>query len=850
MTTTAREPADAEESSPHSLALAGLAASSEPSHRVQFYEHDEQLYPVVSDYVQVGLAARQTVLVIATLRHWAAVSGSLRAMGVDVERASASGQLIIRDANQLLELSPPNGASAGAGAGIDVEVLRELVAPAGERANAQSGGQLRVYAEIVDLFWQNGQRRAALRLEAHWQELQRELRFALLCAYHSAPFHAQPQDIHDVCGMHGQVAASSPERPQIAFATTAGAQHARLLIAEIGRRKELEQSLRRSLAELQGSHAHVHEHQHEREHLERARISRATAEQAAERLVTITAAIADAVTAEQVYEAIVDRAAAALGATTAVLWVLGADEIARPARAYGHAPAALQNFDILPLTAASDSPALDAMQQRGAIWLDSAAALFERYPAFADGLAARGARCLGCLPLLVHERRLGALMFTFDEAIDPDRHAFLAMVARHSAQALERLRLLEAEQHSRALAQASAARAELLYQLAAALIAAERIEDVFEPALAAIAAALGAERSAILAFDRDDVMRFKAWRGLSDEYRRAVEGHSPWPRDARDPEPLAIPDVACDASLSGFLPLFHREGIGALAFIPLSAGGRLLGKFMVYYASPRRLAPDELSLATAIANHCAVALAHFAMLNELQTSVHFNEMFTGMLGHDLRTPLSAITTAAQLLRELDESGRSARPLARILSSGARMARMIDQLLDFTRVRVGTNLRLELASCDLLRALTQVVDELDPAQSNARSPIFRIEHDGDVTGSWDADRLLQVFSNLLANALQHGTLEHGVSIRVDGTERECVQISVHNMGAIPASLLPRVFEPLTGGERRRDRSRGLGLGLYISREIVNAHRGTIAVQSSDVAGTTFVVTLPRASAQRP
>jgi K+-sensing histidine kinase KdpD len=845
MTTTAqaREGADPQALlSQAAVALAAAAGSREPSHCVQFYEHDEQLYPLVSDYLQVGLAAGHAVLVIATARHWAAVSGSLRAMGVDIDRAAASGQLCYRDAHELLA----QGRAADGGAGPDFELLDAEIHRAIELAEAPQTGQLRVYGEVVDLLWQAGQRQAALRLEARWEDLQREHGFALLCAYHSSPFNDHPQDIHDVCGLHSRVAPTTPDRSQISLLSTPGAQHARILVAEIARRKELEYSLQRSIEELRRAHDDVERRETSHQQFQAARDAAA---QRAERLVTITAAIADAVTAEQVYAAIVDRAAGALGATTAVLWVLGDDGNARVMRARGYPESALRQFDVMPLTAAESSPALDAMRERRAIWIASPAALVERYPVLAKGAAPELSGCLCCLPMLVQDRTLGALGFTFDEPIDHDRFTFLAMVARYSAQALERLRLLEAERHSRAEAQASAARAELLYQLAAALIAAERIEDVFGPALDAIAAALGAERSAILAFDRDDVMRFKAWRGLSDEYRRAVEGHSPWSRAARDPAPLPIADVTQDPSLSGFLPLLRSEGIGALAFIPLSAGGRLIGKFMVYYTSPRSLGADELTLATAIANHCAAAIAHFDMLAELQASVHFNDIFTGMLGHDLRTPLSAITAAAQLMRERNDSERSARPLARILNSGARMARMIDQLLDFTRVRIGTNLRLELAPCDLMHALTQVMEELDAAQTEPHAPQFSISLAGETTGIWDADRLLQVFSNLLANATQHGAIEQGVSVRVDGSERERVQISVHNMGAIPAALLPNVFEPLTGGERRRDKSRGLGLGLYISREIVKAHRGTIEVRSNEIEGTTFVVTLPRAASSR-
>jgi signal transduction histidine kinase len=103
----------------------------------------------------------------------------------------------------------------------------------------------------------------------------------------------------------------------------------------------------------------------------------------------------------------------------------------------------------------------------------------------------------------------------------------------------------------------------------------------------------------------------------------------------------------------------------------------------------------------------------------------------------------------------------------------------------------------------------------------------------------------VFSNLVANAMQHGTPGPIVSVRVDGTRLDVVHVEVHNHGAISLGLLPNLFEPMSGGEHRHARSQGLGLGLYISQQIVKGHGGSIEVRSSDASGTTFVVVLPRA-----
>src|SRR3954469_509256 len=128
-----------------------------------------------------------------------------------------------------------------------------------------------------------------------------------------------------------------------------------------------------------------------------------------------------------------------------------------------------------------------------------------------------------------------------------------------------------------------------LFELSERLQHITGVQEVYDAALDAITRALSCERASILLYDDKDVMRFVAWRGLSDHYRRAVEGHSPWTRDAQNPQPLIVTNVETDAAMTAYLPLFRAEGIVALAFIPLVAGGRLVGKFMVYYDRPREL---------------------------------------------------------------------------------------------------------------------------------------------------------------------------------------------------------------------------------------------------------------------
>lgn len=133
------------------------------------------------------------------------------------------------------------------------------------------------------------------------------------------------------------------------------------------------------------------------------------------------------------------------------------------------------------------------------------------------------------------------------------------------------------------------------------------LDDVYGAALDTLAECLGVSRASVLLFDPDGVMRFKAYRGLSSEYRAAVEGHSPWAPDAADVEPVLVPDVAQESSLDRFLPILAREGIAALAFIPMVSVGRVIGKFMLYYDTQHAFDDEEVELAAVIS--AAVAFA-------------------------------------------------------------------------------------------------------------------------------------------------------------------------------------------------------------------------------------------------
>ncbi|WP_224242916.1 ATP-binding response regulator [Hyalangium gracile] len=222
----------------------------------------------------------------------------------------------------------------------------------------------------------------------------------------------------------------------------------------------------------------------------------------------------------------------------------------------------------------------------------------------------------------------------------------------------------------------------------------------------------------------------------------------------------------------------------------------------------------------------------------------FREQFLAVLGHDLRNPLNAISGNAGLLLRyggLTEPQRKA--INRISISSDRMARMINDLLDFTRARLGGGYPVNRARMNVHDVLRQVVEELEVAHPQRR---LELDVSGNGWGDWDADRIAQAASNLVGNAVQYSPEDSpvGVSARDEG-EGICVQ--VHNQGLpIPAERLPQIFDPFVRGvDSKRGAARtGLGLGLYITHEIVRAHGGTLRVTSTEADGTRFSMSLPR------
>lgn len=226
-------------------------------------------------------------------------------------------------------------------------------------------------------------------------------------------------------------------------------------------------------------------------------------------------------------------------------------------------------------------------------------------------------------------------------------------------------------------------------------------------------------------------------------------------------------------------------------------------------------------------------------LKERTETLRLSEMFSAMLGHDLRNPLATIIGSAQLLPRMTRDPEILRVAERMETSGMRMNRMIGDMLDLARARLAGGIPVHAEPADLRVVVDKVVQEYAATWPQRR---IDLRASGDLAGEWDADRIAQIAGNLVGNALQHGDAEAPVEVFLDGRERPTVELTVANAGTIPDDVLPYVFDPFRRA-RQHGRSDGLGLGLYIARQLAQSHRGTIEV---DAAGNRIAlrVRLPR------
>jgi signal transduction histidine kinase/CheY-like chemotaxis protein len=581
-----------------------------------------------------------------------------------------------------------------------------------------------------------------------------------------------------------------------------------------------------------------------------------------DRLRDFAARLSEAGTVAQVCRALFEQGLVSAGAKAGAVYLLdAAGEALEVVDALGYPEAVLAPWRRIPLT--SPTPIAEAVREQRSIWLASLEEWRLRYP----DVDARGMHEAAIsLPLLVKGRVLGVIGLSFPRArafTEMDR-AFFAAQAHACAQALERVRLTTEERRAHEQARAAAARLQVLAEASDAFNVTSRDLGVLLDTVAGQVTRHLAESCALyLLSDDGQRLELATFRHVDPEaealYRQVLrvplapgEGFSG--RVFQGSQPRLIPVLTPESLRAVVKPEHHaaveRFPIHSLVGVPLRMRGRVVGALSVCRFSPGRpFTREDQELLEELAAKAALSIENARLFaeqqraqEELRRRAEFEQQLVGIVSHDLRNPLAAISMSAGLLEKKGElSDSQKRTVARIGQATERAARMIRDLLDFTKARLGGGIALHRQPTDLGDVVRQVVDEVLVAHPGRH---VELDVTAEVRGEWDPDRIAQVLTNLLGNALTYSPAGAPVKVTACG-DGDSALLSIFNGGTpIPPELLPRLFEPMTRGALKEGQSsRSIGLGLYIVRDIVRGHGGSVDVVSSAEHGTTFTVRLP-------
>ncbi len=543
-----------------------------------------------------------------------------------------------------------------------------------------------------------------------------------------------------------------------------------------------------------------------------ARLARARAD----RLFAVSSALSHALLPEEVAHVVVREGSAALEARTASLALLSADGTAfELAASHGFPEGVLGGWRRFPL----DTPVMF----RG-VWRTGQPVLYETLEGFLRDYPEQAGSpvLLGCafaaIPLRVSGRVIGAFGFSFahERTFPAEELQFMESIGHQCSLAIERARLYAAEREARAEA--------------------ERLRDELASERALLEAVLRQLPVGVIIAQPDGRM-VMGNAAMASIIQRPLQPPASLPEYEvftclrPDGTPLPREEWPLTRSL--------RHGVSVVnepVTLVQEDGSRTR---LELSSTPVRDTEGRTVAGVVVTTDVT---AHLELQEALRREADVREKLLGIVSHDLRSPLQAITTSTQLLlRSEPLAPPQERWTKRIQASTRRMGHLIRDLLDFARVRQGGTLPLQGQLIRLEDACRNAVDELLAAHPQR---LILLDVRGATYGEWDPNRMEQLIGNLVANALTHGAEDSPVQVRLNG-EGEQVVLEVANVGnPIPPALLTRLFEPFTRASSEGDALKGVGLGLFIVKEIVTAHGGDIRVSSSVEEGTMFRVMLPR------
>jgi signal transduction histidine kinase len=622
--------------------------------------------------------------------------------------------------------------------------------------------------------------------------------------------------------------------------------------------------------------------------MEADRARRAIAERRAfqaDRIAQLTASLAQARTPAAAIEAALQEPLHALGADAGLVLLMSSDARAEVARVVGHSPEAAATLGAL----AVKTPASDAIGRGAPVFIVSPEIRASEYGTPGGAFGATIA-----IPLMIGSRVVALVQLDFASArafTDDDRE-YLDTLATRAAQALDRTWQYEYAIRARAEAEtqraradqeiferqtmelalraseargrALAARTSRLHGLTAALSEAVTLDAVGRAVVQQGRTAVGAVAAEVtLLLEKGTVFQtlYAQGEGLQTEpgQRSRVEAGLCATEAVSSGTPVFVASFEeWQARYPKAASLAADGGYVSSATVPLLVEGAPIGVLAFYFTAPVNFDHEYRELLVSVAQDCAQALDRARLYEaaqqaraEAEAANRLKDEFVSIVSHELRTPLNAILGWTAMLRRGDPEGTlTARALQSVHDNAARQARLIDELLDFSKVTSG-HLALARDPVDLRHLLRGVVESLIP-QAVEHGVTLELSPVPGTTVIGDQPRLEQVFFNLLGNALKFTPEGGRVSMTVLADE-EVAEVRVADTGlGIEPEFLPFVFERFRQSDDTAGREfGGLGLGLSIARQLVEAHNGTIRVESEGRGkGAVFTVRLPAHSGEAP
>ena len=579
------------------------------------------------------------------------------------------------------------------------------------------------------------------------------------------------------------------------------------------------------------------------------------------RLHRLTAHLSTTLHVADVAAIVVDEGKSALSAYSVALWQLEpATNRLALVRASGYTAETRASVESLPLD--PQTPIADAVVRGEPIWLSSRAHYEARYAVSAErtrGFMSHG-YSVAALPVMLEGDPVGVLAFTFleEREFDDDDRAYLSFLALHCGQGFERARMYESESRARREAEVAKERALFLVKaselLGSSLDYEQTLRNVANLAVPNIGDWCGVDLvdeaggpANQVAVAHVDPNKVKFAHELRLRYPPDPNGASGVPNVLRTGSSELYAEIPDELLVAGSVDAEHlrisRElGLRSAMVVPIKDRGAVVGAISFVIAdSDRRYTTDDLIMAEQLGERAGAAISNARLYKEARDAIRERDEFMLVAGHELRTPLAALSLhheALMMTRDGTPLDKVRERGVKLRSQSERLGRLVEDLLDVSRLSAG-RLTLDPEELDLGELVREVVDRMRDELERAHSPVT-LDVD-QVRGRWDRARIDQIVTNLVGNALKYGR-GSPIEVRVKRVgDLANIIVADHGIG-IAAEDQPRIFQRFERAVSSR-KFGGLGLGLWITSQLVEAHRGTIAVASEPGKGATFTVTLP-------